>query len=172
MDAFAAADPEAGSEWLRLANTREPPPFMALISLGLLASAAVRRAESDGDWEEAMEVVERDLSIARQRQFLLYQPDLLYEQGRCFVGLGLVAEAETSFREALAMAAPAAMRPVLWQAHAALAQLYRTKGRAAEAEAERRAAAVNALEIAGFLDEPAQRESFLATAAVRAVLDL
>jgi len=169
LDAFAAGDSEAGSEWLRLAQTREGPPSMAAMSLGLLASAAVCRAEGDGDWEEAMEAVERDLSFARQRQRLVHQPDLLYHQGRCFVGLGLVAEAEASFRAALALAEPAVMRPVLWQVHAALAQLYQTQGRAAEAE--RQAAAALALEIAGLLDDLAQRESFLATPAVRAVLD-
>jgi DNA-binding SARP family transcriptional activator len=170
LDAFAAGDAQAGGEWLRLAQTREGPPMMAAMSLGLLASAAVCRAESDGDWEEVMEAVERDLSFARQRQWLLQQPDLLYHQGRCLVGLGLVAEAEASFRQALALAEPAAMRPVLWQVHAALAELYRMQGRAAEAEAERQATAALALEIAGFLDDPVQRTSFLATPAVRAVL--
>ncbi len=171
LDAFAAGDAQAGGEWLRLAQTREGPPSMAVMWLGLLASAAVCLAEYDGDWEQAMEAVEQELSIARQRQHLLQQPDLLCHQGRCFVGLGLVAEAEASFRQALALAEPAVMRPVLWQVHAALAELHRTQGRAAEAEAERQAAAALALEIAGFLDDPTQRESFLATPTVRAVLE-
>jgi hypothetical protein len=84
--------------------------------------------------------------------------------------LELVAEAEASFRAAVAMAEPAAMRPVLWQTHAALAELYRTQGRTTEAEAERQAAAALALEIGGFLDDPAQRASFFATPAIRAVV--
>jgi len=170
LDAFAAGDPQAGAEWLRLAKTREGHPIMTAMSLGLLASAAVCRAEGDGDWEEALQAVERDLSFARQRQRLVHQPDLLYHQGRCFVGLGLVAEAQASFRQALVLAEPAKLRPVMWKIRAALAQLSRTQGRAAEAEAERQAAAALALEIAGFLDDPTQRTSFLATPAVRALI--
>jgi tetratricopeptide (TPR) repeat protein len=172
MDAFAAGQVEEGNRWLRSARTREPRGVIgtAWVVLAQPARAKVRSAEWTGAWDLAQAAVEQAISEAQRRRLPIYLPVLIHEQGRCLAALGRIDEAEIRFRDAQAHAQAAGLRPILWQTHAALAQLYQTQGRRQEAEIEHHAALKTIHELAASLTEPAHRDSFLASPAVQAVL--
>lgn len=172
MDAFTAGQVEEGRRWLASVNERELPGDIGVAwnVLAYPARASVQAANWTGEWEWALATVEQAISEAQRRHLPLYLPLLRYKQGLCLAGMGLLAQAETSCRAAQAGAQEAGLRPVLWQSHTALAQLYQGQGRAQEAETERQHAVRLLHDLTAALTDPVQRDSFLAIPAVQAVL--
>lgn len=173
IDAFAEGRVDEGSRWLQVVREREPPGAIGAAWLvpDFPAVAAVRGAEHTGDWTTAEQMVEQALEEAKRRRLPVYVPRLLCEYGRCLVGLGRMAKAEPWFGEAVGAANDAGLRPVMWEAHAALSQLYRARNRLADANSERNMAAEIALEIANSFEDTAYRHSFLGTPAIQSVLN-
>jgi hypothetical protein len=170
MDALAAGDIESSARWLHSAQTRLPRGAVrAWLVFADLASAMTSLAAHTGEWRAALERVEQTLFEAQHRRLPVYVPSLLVAQGRCLAGLGQAGAAETKYQEAIALASSAGMRPVLWQAHIALMDLYQSLHRPAAAQAEQQAAAALVHALTESLTDPLDRTSFLATPAVQAV---
>jgi tetratricopeptide (TPR) repeat protein len=172
LDAFAAGQVDDGNRWL--GSMRQHAPRGAIPTAWLVlaepALAEMGGVEYTAEWAMALATVEQAIQQARQRRLPLYSPGLSYQRGRCLSLSGQLEEAEIELDKAITAAQTAGFRPVLWQAHATLSQLCRRQGRSLAAETHRQTAAAVVQEMAGFLTEPAQRQSFLETAAVQAVL--
>lgn len=172
MDAVAGGQLEEAKQWLRSAHEHKPAGAIptAWVVLADHALAAVSVADHTGEWTFALETVELAIRKAQQRRLPIYFAELAYQRGRCLAALGRRTEAETDFAKAIATAQAANLRPVLWRAHLALAQYGSRQAHHPDAETHHQLANEIVQSMANSFTDPTQRDSFLATSAVQAIL--
>ena len=172
QDNFALGEPEQGLHWLQAALRHQPQGAIsrAWITLADLPLATVAAAEVTGDWAQATHLVEQTVAEVQQRQLPVYLPVLQIAQARCYQAGGQIELATRYLHAVLALAKPAPLVPVLWQAQRMLAALYQQQQRRPEAEAHQQQAAAHVRTLAAALPDSRLRHAFLATPAVLATL--
>lgn len=172
LDALAANDPESAHKWLQAAQAHVPAGAIsrAWIVLADLPVALASYAHQTDEWENALTTVQERIAEVRQRLLPIYLPSLLVTCGECQAASGQEDAAATSYHEAIEIATDARMRPVLWQAHAALMQLYQAQGRSAEAQVEQQKATAHLHALIASLTNPADQERFGALPIVQTLL--
>jgi tetratricopeptide (TPR) repeat protein len=172
LDALAQHDVAKAQEWLGAAQTHVPQGAIsrAWIVLADLPLALVGYARQTGEWDRALTIVEERIAEVRRRALPIYLPSLLVALGDCQAACGEEDAAEATFGEAIEIAAAAAMRPVLWQAHAARMKLYQAQERYAEAQVEQQKAATYLHALTASLTDPADQARFRLLPSVQSIL--
>lgn len=172
QDAFALGQNEAGTRWLLAAFAHQPQGAIsrAWVTLADWPLAVVVAAQATGDWTQAVHWVAQTLAEAQQRQLPVYWPLLQIAQARGYLALGQLDQAESALQAALALAEPAQLVPVLWQAHYLLAALYQQQQRPLAAQQQQQEAIAHLRTLAAALPDPHLRHTFLTTPVVQATL--
>lgn len=106
----------------------------ALMELPL---ADAELALANGEYARAIGVLDGLLARLRPFKIRSFFSDALYLKGRALLGLGRIEDASATWQEALAEAESLGSRRVQWQVLAALSEVEKERGHAAEAEALR-----------------------------------
>lgn len=173
QDAFALGQNEQGTRWLQAAFAHQPQGAIsrAWVTLADLPLAAIAVAQVTNDWTQAVHWVAQTLAEAQQRHLPVYWPLLQIAQARGYQASGQLDQAESALQAALALAEPAQLVPVLWQAHSMLAALYQQQQSPLAAQ-HQQAAIAHLRTLAAALPDPHLRHTFLTTPAVQATLAL
>jgi predicted ATPase len=91
-------------------------------------------ALAEGDFEEALALVETFLEKAHERGVLGYDPPKLFLKGKILQRSTRPEEAYAAYREAYRLASEQKARPVLWQVCAHLAEMEAERGNLVEAQ--------------------------------------
>jgi len=144
----------------------EPLRSGAAIRLEILRG---RIAAAEGDLEEAVRIATEVLERLRGMGVRPFVPEALLLLGASLAALGRRPQAERVLREARSKAEGLRHRRVLWQILAELSGVCAARGDPGEASRLRDEAGHIVHEIAGTIDDPALRASFLARSEVQAV---
>lgn len=158
----AAADLEASTREVNMGDMEShamPEIFLAVADLAL----------AQHDPARALVQMDDALRATLQLQFYGLMPQQLYFKARALFDLGRDAEARAALREAEEIAAPRAMRPVLWQIHALRAELEERQGDSESAATHRELARRYIQEI-GARSPDDLRASFFALPAIKRLL--
>lgn len=104
-------------------------------SRGQLWCGQIELALAQNDFEPALQIIDRLVSLAPNMAGGVVIPRLWYLRGKTLAGLGRWAEAESTLQAALERGTAQGFLPLCWRIQVALAQLHLTRRRRAQAEA-------------------------------------
>lgn len=140
-------------------------------SRGQLWRARIELALVQNDFELALQIIDRLVTLAPNMADGVVIPRLWYLRGQALMGLGRLTEAETAWQAALKTAVTQGFRPLCWRIQADLTKRYLTKRRRPLVEAAHLEAQTLIKELAANISDDAVRENF-ASCALQMLPDL
>jgi tetratricopeptide (TPR) repeat protein len=164
-----AGELETGKEFLEKCIAHFHVENYILTLTPNIVQAQAELALAEGEFEQALALVETFLEKAHEKGVRGYDPPKLFLKGKILQRSGRPEEAYAAYREAHSLAAEQKARPVLWQVCARLAEMEAQRGHLDAAQALREQARASIEFIAAHTGRDDLRTAFLAMPEVQMV---
>ncbi len=143
------------------------PNMFMLLERPRHLSAAALLASTKGEHGEAVSLAAEGRAYAEERGMCHLYPLSALIHGKVLIANGEIEAGLEALEQAESEALELGMRPIVWQARAAAADVLVTTGQTKQAEAKREAAKAMVAEIANLFEDQDLREAFLRNALVK-----